>query len=499
MRRLGFSYYDALLYLSEKYDIELVYDGVNSGSTKDIISLHDELQRSFRYNLYEPIGLEAKEYILGRSFTDSDLEMFGLGYIPSRYDFSSIFRSYDRKILFASGFFKESKSGGFVQSRFFNRLTLPIRSITGSISAFAGRSIDDSMPKYLNSADSEIFHKGELLFNIDKAKDSMRSTGSVLLVEGYFDVMRLYLAGYKNVVAPMGTSLTKSQIALIKRYADDVTIIFDGDEAGLKAAKRSLPLFIESSISPKAVFLPVGEDPDSILLKSGIDHFSKLYEQREDLFIYIAKQSLLGVKEDFNKKLVRFKSIRTLLINISDPIMRDYYVSTVADIFGFKSENIYEDIHIQQESARPYERVSQVTGRNIAVAFECELDFFTALTALDIDMIDELLLDLDSNMFNDVRCGSFFTMLVAELPAMSDIRDIGVKDSDFFFELKSRTLQSDVYRMAIENRDQIIYNSLVAEKNRLIMSQKIVTDQSEAMNIMKKIVEITDKLLRLKN
>ena len=148
---------------------------------------------------------------------------------------------------------------------------LPIRNITSSIAAFAGRSLDGSNPKYLNSAESAVFHKGYTLFNIDKAKDAMKHNKQALIVEGYFDVMRLYKNGFKNVAAPMGTALTADQISLLKRYAEEITVMFDGDSAGEKAAFRSLERFAETSLFPKVIFLPKEDDPDSFVLNYGID------------------------------------------------------------------------------------------------------------------------------------------------------------------------------------------------------------------------------------
>ena len=315
MRKLGFSYYDAVIYLAEKYGISIELDGEENSHSKDILSLHEEILKISRKSFYAAEGLKAKEYIFSRNFNDEDCNEFGIGYLSSNTDYSNIFKTYPKEVLYNSGFFKESQYKT-PYSRFFNRLMLPIRNITSSIAAFAGRSLDGSNPKYLNSAESAVFHKGYTLFNIDKAKDAMKQSRNALIVEGYFDVMRLYKSGFKNAVAPMGTALTHEQIALLKRYADEITVMFDGDSAGEKAAFRSLERFAEKGLFPKVVFLPQTDDPDSYILNYGIDSFKSLYDKREDLFIHMIKRLALSAKNDFNIKLVRFKSVKDMLANI---------------------------------------------------------------------------------------------------------------------------------------------------------------------------------------
>ena len=510
MRYLGFAYLDALLFIAEKYNIDVVYDNKGFESTKDILSLHNDLQLGFRASLYEEGGLDAKNYILNRSFNESALELFGVGYIPPRFNFSTIFKKYDKEILLASGFFKESKDGKYINSRFFNRLSLPIRSVTGSISAFAGRSIDGSEPKYLNSADSEVFHKGELLFNIDKAKDSIRSSKTAILVEGYFDVMRLYLSGHKNVVAPMGTALTKNQVALVKRYADDVVVIFDGDEAGLKAAQKSLPLFISASVSPKIVLLNKEDDPDSMILNKGVDHFNAMYEKREDLFIYMIKRAFFGCRDDFSVKSRRFKSIHKMLLGINDLLMRDYYINHAADIFGFNKDRVREIVELElNENAISSSRGAGSKERrkdsNSNAVRLCERDFLTALICLDIDVVDSLLMDIEADMFQDEDCKSFFTLINKELPnlfVMDDLVLVNMDDNNFFYDLKSRKINGDVYRMAVENKDRIISDyqmSLELESSRksnneddIIESLIKVFDNIKSKNTQQSIIDIDE-------
>ncbi len=400
---------------------------------------------------------------------------------------------FPKDILYNSGFFKESKYGA-TYARFFNRLMLPIKNITGSIAAFAGRSLDGSNPKYLNSAESSVFHKGYTLFNIDKAKDAMKQSRNVLIVEGYFDVMRLYKNGFKNSVAPMGTALTHEQIGLLKRYAEEITIIFDGDNAGEKAAFRSLERFAESGLFPKVVFLPQTDDPDSYILNYGIDNFKSLYDKREDLFINMIKRLVLSAKNDFNIKLSRYKSVKDMLLKIENLHIRDYYIEAAADIFGLKKENIQEEL-----AANLYKKnvvINKSANKNL---YLCEIDFAACLYHLPVDIIDELLTDMNLEMINNGEIRSILKKLLEFLPKISDTKDIMHELGSQFVELAMREIAEDnVYNEALKNKRQIELNYLKKRQNELIDLMRTTTDKTAQVSILQELNNLT-KLIAGKN
>ncbi len=490
MQHLNLNYVDALLFIAEKFNINVEYVGSEQKNTKDIKSLHEDIQIELRKSLYSSLGKEAKDYILSRKFTDEDINEFGIGYIQAKHNFNELYKKYEKKIILNSGFFRENNYG--IYSQFFNRLTIPIKNITGSISAFAGRSIDGSMPKYINSADSDIFHKRETLFNIDKAKSSMKREGCII-VEGYLDVMRLHQIGVKNAVAPMGTSLTKNQANLLKRYCDDVTVVFDGDEAGEKAAYRSLSIFIESGIFPKAIFLPSGEDPDSFCLKENIDGWSNLFNQREDLLINVSKKLVNGVNNDFNKKLIRFQSVKNMLVNINDNHMRDYYSEIVSDIFGLKKDNV--DADIINEKYRKTHYIKHKTNTEIGnTIYLCERDFIACLSLLQIDVIDNLIHDMTEEMFNDKIIRKIFKKILENYVKISDIKElVSELDSDFF-DIISRNIEQEPYNFALLNKEQIMKNYLSNIKDDIINRMKNTNDINEKNQLLSELQKVTNKL-----
>lgn len=489
MRKLGFSYQDAVIYLAEKYGINVEYDGETNPHSKDILSLHDEIQKISRNMFYTDAGLEAREYIAGRHFNDDDFNEFGIGFLSSNVDYSSIYKMFPKDILYNSGFFKESKYGA-AYARFFNRLMLPIRNVTGSIAAFAGRSLDGSNPKYLNSAESSVFHKGYTLFNIDKAKDMMKKSKQALIVEGYFDVIRLYKNGFKNAVAPMGTALTHEQISLLKRYAEEITVMFDGDTAGEKAAFRSLEKFAESGIFPKVIFLPQTDDPDSYVLNHGIDSFKSLYDKREDLFLYTIKKLALSAKNDFNIKLVRFKSVKDMLAKIENLHMRDYYVEAAADIFGLKKENIQEELSVSR-----YKKNAVANNSANKNLYLCEMDFVACLSHLPVDVIDELLSGINLEMINNNEVKNILKKMLEFLPKISDIRELTHELGNQFVELAMREIAEDnAYEEALKNKQQIELNYLKRRQNELIDLMRTTTDKTVQINILQELNGLTKQI-----
>jgi len=408
-------------------------------------------------------------------------------------DYSAVYKMFPKDILYNSGFFKESKYGA-PYARFFNRLMLPIKNVTGSIAAFAGRSLDGSNPKYLNSAESSVFHKGYTLFNIDKAKDAMKQSRNALIVEGYFDVMRLYKSGFKNAVAPMGTALTHEQIALLKRYADEITVMFDGDSAGEKAAFRSLERFAESGLFPKVVFLPQTDDPDSYILNYGIDSFKSLYDKREDLFIHMIKRLALSAKNDFNIKLVRFKSVKDMLAKIENLHMRDYYIEASADIFGLKKENIQEELAVNRYKKNAV--INKSVNKNL---YLCEMDFVACLSHLPVDIIDGLLADMNLEMINNDEIKSILKKILEFLPKISDIKDITHELGSQFVELAMREIAEDnAYDEAVKNKRQIELNYLKKRQGELIDLMRTTTDKAEQVRILQELNNLT-KLIAGKN
>lgn len=484
-RKFGFSFHDAVIFLAEGHNISIEYaDGLNFAiQAKEVYDIHQDILEIARRSLYSAEGSEARRYIYERGFDDQLANDFMLGYLPGNVDYSLVIEKYGVQAALDTGFFKQGNYDRLVP-RFFNRLVLPIKSLTGQIIAFAGRSLDGGMPKYLNSAEGLLFHKGSTLFNIDSAKDYIKKSGIAIIVEGYFDVIRLYSVGVKNVVAPMGTALTKEQISMLRRYASEIVVIFDGDQAGQKAANRSLENFVEHSIFPNVVFLPKDEDPDSFILKHGRQAFDIAFEKREDLFINRCTSLANSCKGNFKELVNRFELIKKLLAKSSNRHLEAYYTDLVSVIFSLKEENVYKDI---EEERLRYKRANEISDSSLYI---CEKDFLTALSGLPVKDVLNITSSVPIDMIMDAEMRSLYENILRELNNIEDMSElgdkIGGKYTDIAMRMPLNRDKSKIYSEALINRGKI-------ELNFLKRSIRNIDNQMEGIDTNAKIELIKNK------
>ena len=238
----------------------------------------------FRRRLWEsPDGEAAREYLTSRGLTREDADRFGIGYAPAdrgamRDPLSALGFDPDRQL--AAGLLVVRETNPEARARFRNRLMFPIFDGTGHVVGFGGRVLGEGEPKYLNSAESEVFAKRRQLYGLNWAKQAIRKADRLIIVEGYFDVIRLMLAGITEAVAPLGTALTEDQAALIRKYTKNVFLLYDSDRAGLKATFRAGDILLAGGSSVRVITLPSGEDPDTFVAKFGAEAFEKAAAER---------------------------------------------------------------------------------------------------------------------------------------------------------------------------------------------------------------------------
>lgn len=241
-----------------------------------IYQLHREVANFFAYQLKQsPQAQRAREYLRNRDLGEAPIETFGIGYAPPGWDNMQkhFARKYSLELLLESGLMIKRKDGVGQYDRFRDRLMIPIHDDRGQVVAFGGRILGEGEPKYLNSPESPIFHKGRVLYGLHHAKQAIRQQGEVLIVEGYFDMLIPYSRGVQNIAATMGTALTEQHLRLLQRYTKKVILMFDADPAGVKAVHRTLDLFLESGFEVRAVILPQNEDPDTAIRRMGTERF----------------------------------------------------------------------------------------------------------------------------------------------------------------------------------------------------------------------------------
>jgi len=475
------SFTDAVMFLAERYGIS-VQTGKDDSKRSGILGLHEDILLETKRRLLSAEGKEARDYIASRKFAGEVVEEFGLGYFPIRLETEPFLKKYGKDVLLASGLFVEGKYG--VRMRFFNRLSFPIRSITGKVVGFSGRSMDGSMPKYMNSPETEAFRKREILYNFDKAKDKIKKTETCIITEGYFDVMRLVEKGYGNAVATMGTALTKEHVDQLKRYAQEIILLFDGDDAGYKAALKTLDVFLESNFFPYAVFLPKGDDPDTFLQQKGTGEFEKLLDAKKDLFLYTV-DLMRGRSSDFNRKLMHLGRIKDKLMRIKDPYRKAHYLEAVAKRFEVDPDLMKKDVDLSLA------KTNLKKTNSSSLNYICERHYLSSLFQLPEDLGQRLTEGVAESYFHDPVARKIFKKVV-EVFSEGGTIEILVNDPEVGEDIAEMRIQQesqeDYYRSAMENRGKIISNAMPAFKKN--MTKKI----SEAASFEEKM-----EYLRLQN
>ncbi len=287
---------------------------------------------------------EPRHYLERRGIETALAERYGLGYAPPgwRNLLEALRGAVPVAELEAAGLAARSEKGGEPYDRFRNRLLFPIRTAAGRLVGFGGRALDEDPAKYLNTAETERFHKGLLLYGLDQAKRAIREQARVLLVEGYFDVLGAVAAGLEATVASMGTALTADQARLLARYAEEVVVGYDGDEAGERAYRRALPLLLGEGLAVRRLRLAAGEDPDSLRLREGPGALSAALAAAPDaVSAEIERLAPRGVAAEPRAQAAAARAVGELLAPIRDSVLRYAYSRQAADRLQLPAEVLW--------------------------------------------------------------------------------------------------------------------------------------------------------------
>ncbi|WP_420315833.1 DNA primase [Ekhidna sp.] len=342
----GLSYVEALKYLAGKYGIEVKEeeqsDEAQLAQNKReslfiVLNYASEYFQDVLHNSEEgkSIGLS---YFKERGFTEETLKKFELGYSKELWDGllnEATQKGYKKELLAEAGLIIDKDGKNY--DRFRSRVMFPIHNVSGKTIAFGGRKLSstDKSAKYINSPETELYHKSKVLYGMYQGKNSIRKEDNCYLVEGYTDVISMHQAGIENVVASSGTALTEDQVKLIRRYSENVTVIFDGDQAGIKASMRGIDLLLEGDLNVKAVALPEGEDPDSYAKQLGASGFREyVAEEAQDIIRFKTKVLLDETGNDPVKKAGVIKDIVSSITKINDPVKRTVYIKECSDLLG---------------------------------------------------------------------------------------------------------------------------------------------------------------------
>lgn len=351
-KRLGLDFAGAVRHVAETLGIQLreAEGPTRADPRAPLWQVNEAARDCFQSNLTTAGALGA-DYLASRSLSTDDAERFQLGWAPrSTTGWHARLNTlgFDDARLIVAGLLVDGNGAGKVKGRFWERVMFPIRDLNGNLAGFAGRRIDDGEPKYLNSPEGPAFSKRELLYNLHQAKAPIRKAGRIIVVEGYMDVIRLVLAGVGEVVAPMGTAMTPDQAKLIRRFASTAYLIYDRDQAGLKATFRAGRELLAAGVSVRVVTLPEGYDPDSFALAYGAAGIEEEIGMGSiDVFDrQIEILDAAGCLATTAKKREAFNRLLPTIVAAADPITRGLYIARAAEAIGVSDDTVRQSVAV---------------------------------------------------------------------------------------------------------------------------------------------------------
>ena len=426
----GLSFGEALQKLADKAGIRLpvatAADEKAESQRSQLIDFGVFASAHFKRNLTDPMrGSVARKYVEKRALREATVARFGLGFAqdsPVNLLEAAKEKGYADATLEASGLFKRSERGSLYDF-FRNRVMFPIKDISGNVVAFGGRDLGDSPAKYINSPETRLYKKSRVLYGLHEARDAIRKTGYAVLVEGYFDLLRCFDVGVENVVATCGTALTEEQAALIRRYAPEVVLVYDGDAAGIRAALKGTKMLVAAGLAVRAAALPGGLDPDDFVRTAGADAFRTVLAEAKDFVGFYVAMSEERTQTIEGRTAVAHELFE-IVRGITDEILADGYLKQIGKALGLsewacKSE--YEKLG--RGEARSKAKQDDEPGRPVPLARD-DVDFVNALIG------DEALLRMAEQALDEVPLpitplASLLELLFTSdhLPVVSDIDD----------------------------------------------------------------------------
>lgn len=469
---------------------------------EEIHTLNKDAVIFFQKNLKSENGKRAFEYLETRGIKKDVIELFQIGFAPRGWD--NLVRFFSEKsirsdTLEKAGLISSRQNGKGFYDRFRDRIIFPIVNIRNQVVGFGGRVMDESLPKYLNTPETPIFNKSRILYGLHLTKMACREVSTVFLVEGYFDLVALYQHGIKNVAATMGTALTLDHIRMLKGFAEKVILVFDSDEAGSKAAFRSIPLFKQEHVEARVMVLPKGHDPDSYVFKFGSETFNKLADKASGIMAYMIEAAVSRHGLSSEGKVAIISQMKEPLISVEDPVARSIYIRELSERIDVDESLILESIrkeslNIQkknrlskdsridcsksrysqeQENEKSFDGAGYKTeSKIISMMFQCP-DIFTEIMAYEV-------LDLFEN--NNLKAIGKAMLLLYETKGTSSI-----DPSDLLPYLQTEFQRSLASSLAMGDED--CWNDTKSRKLQLIFQFIKYAKRSKEKHLMQQIKE----------
>lgn len=366
----NFDYLDAVKTLAQRAGLQMPQEGFDDSLSKRrrrILEMNREAARFYHSVLLSPEGKVGYDYYIGRALSAATINHFGLGFAPNQWDAllkHMRAKGYQPAELVDAGLARKGQKGYY--DNFRNRVMTPIIDVRGNVIAFGGRVLDDSKPKYINTGDTLVYKKTNELFALNFAKDSKED--ALILCEGYMDVIAMHQAGFTNAVAGCGTALTTEQVRLISRYAKEVILTYDADEAGQKALQKAMTLFDQTDVKVRIPALVGGKDPDEIIRTYGRDKFKGMLEGASNETEF----RLLALRRQYNlattQGKIDFIGGALQILATLPPVEQDLYVSRLSEELGVERQNMkvqLQDLVRRQGNRREKREFKRIVQENM--------------------------------------------------------------------------------------------------------------------------------------
>ena len=552
----GFSYPEALRYAAKKYGIEieelkkdLTEEEKKAQTDKDLLyKIHEVANDFFQNQLYETeegrnIGLS---YFKERELKPETIKKFQLGYSPelkNAFTQHAIGKGYSKEILEKSGLsiFSEKSTEGI--DRFRERVIFPIHGFSGRVLGFGGRILKSNTKtaKYLNSPETEIYHKSNVLYGLFQSKQAVSRENMCLLVEGYMDVVALHQSGIENVVASSGTSLTTEQIKLIKRLTENVTILFDGDAAGIKASFRSIDMLLAESMNIRILLFPEGHDPDSFVRENSMEFVKNFIKENSKDFIDFKAEILL--KEAENDPIKKAEAIRDIVksvAHVENGLKQEIYLKQIATQFGLTERNLFDELQVQKQILKGQSQSQPKSKLEIVPKTEekpfVDSDKTAGLLVLEEKLV-ELMLKYGDRILTrrDSENNSYQTTVIEEIihhfqeddceiltetnrkiidEVRQGLEQNEIRSGNFFFGLMDEDISGKIADALVENYetsdwkkfniyfrtedevlDKVVRDVILRHKREYVM--KMIEDLKKSLDETEEKAEIYEQIVRL--
>lgn len=489
MKSKNVTFVEALKLLAQRANIPLnTGNGNDSKITRKkelLYKVNVETGRYFFSNLTR--NNKAKEYFKRRGISEATIRKFGLGY--SLDGWSNLIKYLKRKnfseqILLEAGLVIKNEKNNTIYDRFRNRVMFPVFDVRGKVIGFGGRVLDDSKPKYLNSPETLIFHKGVNLYGLNFAIKNGNPDRYFIIVEGYMDCISLHQHGITNTVASLGTALTENQARLLKRYADKVIISYDADVAGQTATLRGLKILRNAGFDVRVLLIPEGKDPDEYIRTNGTEKFMELVKNAISLIDYRLKRAEEGINFKNNNSLIEYGKRVTEILAELNPVEKDVYIKRISENTGIKEQSLYDllsitknikneqDVNNKEEiGAKLYVEPAYLKAEKSILKLFFNKDYYSeiakSITAEDFNLeshakIYNLILEgYDNNKDNIVsyvesRCDDVESS--KELTMIKDMKVLEANDdnqliNDYIKKIKSYKLLSKIELLKKQQKD----------------------------------------------